>query len=64
MRARPGGAQVHDDGLVNLLPQVRAHDLDERDLQRWDFACAVPKSCSGEDASEHTGSPFVAELDH
>lgn len=34
-----GGAQVHDDGLVDLLPQVRAHDLDEGDLERGDFAC-------------------------
>mmetsp|Transcript_12178 Transcript_12178/g.50989 ORF Transcript_12178/g.50989 Transcript_12178/m.50989 type:complete len:398 (+) Transcript_12178:2351-3544(+) len=30
-------AQVHDDGLVDLLPEVRAEDLDERDLQRGDL---------------------------
>ena len=30
--------QVHDDGLVDLLPQVRAEDLDERDLECRDLA--------------------------
>mmetsp|Transcript_67280 Transcript_67280/g.140139 ORF Transcript_67280/g.140139 Transcript_67280/m.140139 type:complete len:747 (+) Transcript_67280:1153-3393(+) len=30
-------AQVHDDALVHLLPQVRAEDLDQRDLERWDL---------------------------
>lgn len=29
--------QIHGDGLVNLLPQVRAKDLNQRDLQRWDL---------------------------
>lgn len=45
---REGAAQVHDDGLVDLLPQVSAHDLDERDLQRGNLACAVNRRCSGE----------------
>mmetsp|Transcript_12946 Transcript_12946/g.36299 ORF Transcript_12946/g.36299 Transcript_12946/m.36299 type:complete len:360 (+) Transcript_12946:1817-2896(+) len=27
-------AEVHDDGLVDLLPQVSPEDLDQRDLQR------------------------------
>mmetsp|Transcript_35305 Transcript_35305/g.88749 ORF Transcript_35305/g.88749 Transcript_35305/m.88749 type:complete len:781 (-) Transcript_35305:276-2618(-) len=31
-------AQVHNDGLVDLLPQMGAEDLDERDLQRGDLA--------------------------
>eukprot|EP00964_Phaeocystis_antarctica_P078146 scaffold48598_cov65-Phaeocystis_antarctica.AAC.1 len=31
-------AEVHHDGLVHLLPQVRAEDLDERDLERRDLA--------------------------
>lgn len=30
--------QVHDDGLVDLLPQVSAEDLDEGDLERRDLA--------------------------
>ena len=47
-RYTEGGAQVHDDGLVDLLPQVSAHDLDKRDLQRRNLACAVNRSCSGE----------------
>ena len=39
---RAGGrgkhAQIHDDGLVDLLPQVRAEDLDQANLQRRDLA--------------------------
>ena len=31
-------AQVHHDRLVDLLPQVRAEDLDQRDLERRDLA--------------------------
>lgn len=31
-------AQVHDNGLMDLLPQVGAHDLDERDLERGDLS--------------------------
>ena len=31
-------AQVHDDALVDLLPQMGAEDLDEGDLERRDFA--------------------------
>lgn len=31
-------AQIHDDGLVHLLPQVGPEDLDEGDLQRGDLA--------------------------
>ena len=34
----PHLTQVHDDGLVDLLPQVSSEDLDEGDLQRWDLA--------------------------
>ena len=30
--------QIHDDALVDLLPQVRAEDLDEGDLQRRNLA--------------------------
>ena len=30
--------QVHDHTLVNLLPQVRTEDLDERDLKGWNLA--------------------------
>mmetsp|Transcript_3144 Transcript_3144/g.9017 ORF Transcript_3144/g.9017 Transcript_3144/m.9017 type:complete len:409 (-) Transcript_3144:4863-6089(-) len=30
-------AQVHGHGLVDLLPEVRAEDLDQRDLQRRDL---------------------------
>lgn len=30
--------QVHDDRLVNLLPQVSAEDLNQGDLQRGDLA--------------------------
>ena len=51
---RPGGAQVHHDGLVDLLPQVRAHDLDERDLQRRNLACAV-EQVLWQGASKHSG---------
>ena len=36
--------QIHDDGLVNLLPQVSTEDLDERDLERRNLA--VPTSPS------------------
>mmetsp|Transcript_35223 Transcript_35223/g.88355 ORF Transcript_35223/g.88355 Transcript_35223/m.88355 type:complete len:558 (+) Transcript_35223:1414-3087(+) len=31
-------AQVHHQALVDLLPQMGAHDLDERDLERGDLA--------------------------
>ncbi len=31
-------AEVHDDGLVDLLPQMRTEDLDERNLQRGNLA--------------------------
>mmetsp|Transcript_39335 Transcript_39335/g.83813 ORF Transcript_39335/g.83813 Transcript_39335/m.83813 type:complete len:1257 (-) Transcript_39335:3240-7010(-) len=31
-------AQIHDHTLVDLLPQVRSEDLDQRDLQGGDFA--------------------------
>ena len=31
-------AQVHDQALVHLLPQMGAEDLDERDLERRDLA--------------------------
>lgn len=30
--------QVHNDALMDLLPQVSSEDLDERDLQRGDLA--------------------------
>lgn len=30
--------QIHDDRLVNLLPQMGTEDLNERDLERRDFA--------------------------
>ena len=30
-------AQVHDNGLVNLLPQMGTEDLDKRDLQCGNF---------------------------
>lgn len=31
-------AQVHHDGLVDLLPQVGTEDLDERDLEGGDLS--------------------------
>ncbi len=31
-------AQIHDDGLVNLLPQMGPENLNQRDLQRRDLA--------------------------
>ena len=31
-------AKIHDDRLVNLLPQMRTENLNERDLERWNFA--------------------------
>jgi hypothetical protein len=31
-------AQIHDHGLVNLLPQVGTEDLDQRNLQSGDLA--------------------------
>ena len=31
-------SQIHDDALVDLLPQVGPEDLDERDLQGRDLA--------------------------
>ena len=31
-------AQVHGDGLVDLLPEMRSEDLDEGDLQRGNLA--------------------------
>ena len=31
-------AQVHHDGLVDLLPQVSSEDLDQRDLQSRNLA--------------------------
>ena len=30
--------QIHNHALMDLLPQVRAEDLDERDLERGDLA--------------------------
>ena len=30
-------AHIHDDGLVDLLPQVRSEDLNQRNLQRRNF---------------------------
>jgi hypothetical protein len=33
-----GGSHVHDDALVHLLPEMRAEDLDEADLERGDLA--------------------------
>ena len=30
-------AQVHDNALVDLLPQVSSEDLDKRDLQGWNL---------------------------
>lgn len=30
--------EIHDDALMNLLPQVSPEDLNERDLQRGDLA--------------------------
>ena len=36
-------AQVHDHRLVDLLPQVGTHDLDEGDLERGDLAVPVQK---------------------
>lgn len=30
--------EIHDDALVNLLPQVSPEDLNEGDLQRGDLA--------------------------
>lgn len=29
--------EIHDDALMNLLPQVSSEDLDQRDLERGDF---------------------------
>jgi hypothetical protein len=31
-------AQIHDDRLVNLLPQMGSEDLDKRYLEGWNFA--------------------------
>lgn len=31
-------AQVHNDGLMNFLPQVCPENLNERDLKRGNFA--------------------------
>ncbi len=30
--------QIHDDGLVDLLPQVSAEDLNEGDLEGWNLS--------------------------
>lgn len=30
--------KIHDDALMNLLPQVSPEDLNEGDLQCWDLA--------------------------
>ena len=30
-------AHIHDDGLVDRLPQVRSEDLNQRNLQRRNF---------------------------
>lgn len=30
--------KIHDDALMNLLPQVSSEDLNEGDLQCWDLA--------------------------
>ena len=38
MAEKERSAQVHDDRLVDLLPQMRTEDLDETDLQRRDLA--------------------------
>lgn len=29
--------EIHDNTLVNLLPQVSSEDLDQRDLEGWNF---------------------------
>ncbi|MNE52946.1 hypothetical protein D3C80_1476450 [compost metagenome] len=29
--------QIHYYGLVNLLPQMRSEDLNQRNLQRWNL---------------------------
>ena len=29
--------KIHDDRLMDLLPQMGPEDLDERNLQGWDF---------------------------
>mmetsp|Transcript_62206 Transcript_62206/g.196851 ORF Transcript_62206/g.196851 Transcript_62206/m.196851 type:complete len:1067 (-) Transcript_62206:4174-7374(-) len=31
-------AEIHHDGLVHLLPEMRSHDLDQGDLERGDLA--------------------------
>ncbi len=31
-------AEVHHDALVNLLPEMRPKDLNERNLERWNLA--------------------------
>lgn len=30
--------EIHDDALMNLLPQVSSEDLNEGDLEGWDLA--------------------------
>lgn len=30
--------EIHDNALMDLLPQVSPEDLNEGDLQRWDLA--------------------------
>lgn len=29
--------EIHDNALMNFLPQVSSEDLDQRDLEGWDF---------------------------
>lgn len=29
--------EIHDNALMDFLPQVSSEDLDQRDLEGWDF---------------------------
>lgn len=37
-KAQTNLTKIHNNALMNLLPQVSSEDLNEGDLQRWDFA--------------------------
>lgn len=38
LRRHTNLTKIHDDALMNLLPQVSPEDLNEGDLQCWDLA--------------------------
>lgn len=42
----PGLTQIHDDTLVDLLPQVRSEDLDQGNLQGGDLASEAAQGIS------------------